>query len=76
MGISKGGVDLNGTSVALQCPLHILHFLQCVAHVRVGISKCGADSVSETERQRSILGMHQDVMHSHIIEINTKVQRL
>lgn len=42
--ISKSRVDLDGTGVALQGSLYILHFLQCVAHVRVGISKCRADS--------------------------------
>lgn len=31
--ISKGRVDLNGTGVALQRSLYILHFLQCIAHV-------------------------------------------
>lgn len=57
MGISKGRVDLDGPSVALQRPLHVLHFFQCVAHIRVGVSKCGADSVRDTEKQCSILGL-------------------
>lgn len=42
--ISKSWIDLDGTSVALQCSLYILHFLQCIAHVGIGISKCGANS--------------------------------
>lgn len=56
MGIGKGRIDLDGTSVALQRPLHILHFFQRVAHIRVGISKRGADPVEDTDRQCSILG--------------------
>lgn len=31
--ISKGGVNLDGTSVALEGTLNVLHFLECVAHV-------------------------------------------
>ena len=42
--ISKGWVDLNGPSVALQSSLHILHLFESVAHVGVGIGKIGVDS--------------------------------
>lgn len=71
MGISKGRVDLDGTSVALQRPLHVLHFLQRVAHVGVGISKCGADSADKNGQTvfYTGLGMHEDVMHRHINEV-------
>lgn len=48
--ISEGRVDLDGTSVALQRPLYILHLLQCVTHVGIGISKCGADSIMNTHK--------------------------
>lgn len=43
MSISEGRIDLDGTSVALQGSLDILHFLQSISHVGIGISKCGAD---------------------------------
>ena len=41
--IGEGGVDLNGPGVALQGSLDVLHLLQRVAHVGVGVSKRGAD---------------------------------
>ena len=41
--VSEGGVDLNGARVALQRSLHILHLLQSVAHVGVGVRKRRAD---------------------------------
>lgn len=31
--ISKGGVYLDGTSVALEGSLDVLHFLKCIAHI-------------------------------------------
>lgn len=33
--ICEGWVDLDGTSVALEGALNVLHLLQCVAHVTV-----------------------------------------
>lgn len=48
--ISEGWIDLDGTSVALQSSLDILHFLQSVSHVGIGISECGADSKMEQEK--------------------------
>lgn len=53
VGVGEGGVDLDGAGVALQRSLHVLHLLQRVAHVGVGISKGGADpalTVGETLR--------------------------
>lgn len=35
MSVSKGGIDLDGTSVALESSLDILHLLEGVAHVAV-----------------------------------------
>lgn len=43
--ICESRVDLNGSSVALQRPLNVLHLFESVAHVGVRIRKCGADSV-------------------------------
>ena len=51
VGVGKGGVNLNGTSVALECSIYVLHLLQCVPHVAVGISKVGMDP-TERERER------------------------
>lgn len=51
MCVSKGGVDLNGTCVALQCPLHVLHLLQGVAHVGVGIRKGRTDPGSHQQME-------------------------
>ena len=47
MGVSKGWVDLNSSSVALHGAINILHLLQGVAHVAVGISKVGVDPAWE-----------------------------
>ena len=33
--ICEGWVDLDGTSVALEGALNVLHLLQCVAHITV-----------------------------------------
>ena len=43
MGISKGRVYLDGSTVALHGTIHILHLLQSVAHVAVCVSKVGVD---------------------------------
>lgn len=47
--ICKCRVNLNGTSVTLQGALNILHLLQSVSHVRVGISKGGTNSKGENK---------------------------
>ena len=39
VGVGEGRVDLNSPGVALECALYVLHLLQCVPHVGVGISK-------------------------------------
>lgn len=44
VGICKRRVNLNGTSVTLQGSLNILHLLQSVSHVRIGVSKGRTDS--------------------------------
>lgn len=46
MRISKGWVDLDGAGVALKSSLDILHLLEGVAHVGVGIGECRLDSDS------------------------------
>lgn len=43
MSVGKGWIDLNGTSVALKSPIDVLHLLQSVTHIAVGISKVGMD---------------------------------
>lgn len=48
--ISKGRVNLDGTGVALQRSLYVLHFLQCITHVRVGISEGGTDSKNKPSK--------------------------
>ena len=44
MGVGKGGVNLYRTGVALHCSVDVLHLLESVAHVAVGIGKVGVDS--------------------------------
>jgi len=41
VGVCERWVDLDGAGVALQRSLHVLHLLQGVAHVGVGVGKCG-----------------------------------
>jgi hypothetical protein len=41
MRISKGRIDLDGSGVTLQRALDVVHLLQSVAHVTVGIGKRG-----------------------------------
>ena len=43
MGIGKSWVDLYGSGVALQGSIDVLHLLQSVPHVAIGISKVGVD---------------------------------
>lgn len=43
MSVRETGIDLNGASVTLQRSLYVLHFLESVAHVAVGIGKCRLD---------------------------------
>lgn len=43
MSVCEGGIDLNGASVALKCALNVMHFLQGVAHVGVGIGESRLD---------------------------------
>lgn len=49
VGICKCRVNLNGTSVTLQGSLNILHLLQSVSHVRVGIGKGRTNSKRENK---------------------------
>ena len=39
MGVSKGRVDLDGPRVALKRALDVVHFLEGVAHVGVGVGE-------------------------------------
>lgn len=57
--ICKSRVDLNGTCVALQCPLHILHFFQGVPHVGISISKGWTNPVVQ-RGSIIILGQQRD----------------
>jgi hypothetical protein len=41
MCVSKGRINLDGSGVALQRALDVVHLLQSVAHVAVGVSKRG-----------------------------------
>ncbi len=45
--VGKGWVDLDGSGVAVQGTLHILHLFESVTHVRVGIGKIGVDSTQK-----------------------------
>ena len=44
MGVGEGGVDLDGARVALQRRLDVLHLLQRVAHVAVGVGEGRLDT--------------------------------
>ena len=44
VGVCKGWVDLDGPSVALHSPLHVLHLFQRVTHVTEGIGKVRVDT--------------------------------
>lgn len=44
VGICKRRVNLNGTGVTLQGSLNVLHLLQGVSHVRVGVGEGRTDS--------------------------------
>ena len=37
--VGEGGVDLNGSGVALHGPLDVVHLLEGVAHVGVGVGE-------------------------------------
>lgn len=39
--VGKRRIDLYRAGVALKGPIHIAHLLQCVAHIRVRVSKSG-----------------------------------
>ena len=52
MGIGKGWVDLNGSGVALQGSIDVLHLLQSVTHVAVGISEVRVDPARQTKKYR------------------------
>ena len=51
MGVGKGGVNLNGTAVALHGSSDILHLFECVAHVAIGICKVGVDSEQKNKNK-------------------------
>ncbi len=55
MGIGKGWVDLNGSGVALQRSTDILHLLESVPHVAVGISKVGVDPENTKTKEYHLL---------------------
>ena len=42
--VGEGGVDLDGSGVALHGPLDVVHLLEGVAHVGVGVGKGRLDS--------------------------------
>lgn len=42
--VGEGWVDLDGTCIALQCALDVLHLLQGVAHVAVSVRKRRLDA--------------------------------
>lgn len=63
MSVSKGWVDLDGTSIALQSSLDILHLLQRIAHVGIGISKCGADPKIKAKVSVHLININYDNMH-------------
>lgn len=46
MSISKGRVDLDGSAVTLHGTINVLHLLQSVAHVAIGVRKVGMDSAN------------------------------
>ncbi len=43
MCVGERWIDLNGPGVALKRSLHVVHFLQRVSHVRVGVRKSRLD---------------------------------
>ncbi len=43
MGVGEGWVDLDGSTVALHSTIDILHLLESVPHVTVGIGKVRMD---------------------------------
>ena len=45
--VSESRVDLDGSGVAADSPLDVLHLLQSVAHVGVSVCKCWVDSAKE-----------------------------
>ena len=55
MGVGEGGVDLDGSGVALHGTIDILHLLEGVPHVAVSICKVGMDPAHVEETG---LGIH------------------
>lgn len=51
MGISKCWVYLDGSSVALESALDVLHLLKSIAHVAVSICKCRLDPIEMKQHQ-------------------------
>ena len=49
VGIGKGGINLDGPRVALEGGVNILHFLQRVAHVAIGVGKRRLDPFTREE---------------------------
>ena len=49
-------VDLDGAGVALECALHVVHLLQGVAHVGVGVGEGRLDPAQEGRMEGIISG--------------------
>ena len=47
VGVGEGGVDLDGSGVALHGPLDVVHLLEGVAHVGVGVREGRLDPAQE-----------------------------
>ncbi len=60
MGVGERGVDLNGARVALQGTLDVVHLLEGVAHVGVGVCEGGLDSEERRTTLRVVASSRND----------------
>ena len=54
--VGEGGVDLDGSGVALHGPLDVVHLLEGVAHVGVGVGEGRLDPAQEGRKEGIISG--------------------
>ena len=52
----EGRVDLDGAGVALEGALHVVHLLQGVAHVGIGVREGRLDPAQEGRKEAIISG--------------------
>jgi hypothetical protein len=79
--VCEGGVDLNGPGVALECALHVLHLLESVAHVGVGVGEGGLDANGLLVVQQRLIQLALLLQHGRQVgvgggELREHVERL